>query len=95
MLRGTSIYIEISSATAPYMAHANFRQALIEDIKPLVDLGVQFSVSTDHHSVANASKSFHPETYCDPLGITPRNTNTIARELLALRARRSLAPATR
>jgi hypothetical protein len=91
-LRGTSIYVEISQAQEQYFEDPVTRQALIEDIRPLADLGVQFTVSTDAHGVRDASKPFHPATYCDALGITPANTNSVVRELLAIRAKRSSKP---
>jgi len=91
-LRGTSIYVEISHAQEQYFEDPVTRQALIEDIRPLADLGVQFTVSTDAHSVRDASKPFRPATYCDALGVTPANTNSIVRELLAIRAKGSAKP---
>ena len=35
-------------------------------------------------------KPFDPKLYCEPCGITPQNTNTLVRELLAIRAKRSV-----
>jgi len=93
LLRGRSIYIEIGAGTAHSMDSAATRQALLEDIKPLVDGGVQFTVSTDAHGLRSMQGPFQPETYCEPLGITPRNTNTIVRELLVQRARKAVAAA--
>jgi hypothetical protein len=90
LLKGTSIYIEISRGTRRCWEDPVVREALIADIKPLAEAGVQFTVSTDNHGVGGAKRPFEPERYCDELGVTPRNTNTIVRELLALRARKSL-----
>ena len=87
LLRGSSIYIEMSRATEGYWGFPNMREALIADIKPLARAGVQFIVSTDNHSVQSAKKPFQPDVYGDSCGITPKNTNTLVRELLALRAR--------
>ncbi len=87
ILRGTSIYVEIGRETGTCMKQANCRQAMIEDIKPLADMGVQFTVSTDAHSVAHLEKTFRPETFCGPLGVTEANVNTLVRELLAYRAK--------
>jgi len=92
-LRGSSIYIEMSRGTEAYWDNPVMREALIADIKSLAEAGVQFTVSTDSHSVRAAEKPFTPERYCAPCGITPQNTNTIVRELLALKAKRSLAGA--
>jgi hypothetical protein len=64
------------------------REALIADIKPLAEGGVQFTVSTDAHGAAALRAPFGPDKYCTPCAITPRNTNTIIRELLALRTKR-------
>ena len=30
-----------------------------------------------------AAKPFHPENCCTPMGVAPRNSNTIVRKLLA------------
>ncbi|MCC7498771.1 MAG: hypothetical protein IT160_14410 [Bryobacterales bacterium] len=87
ILRGTSIYVEIGRATGACMQQPNCRQAMIEDVKPLADMGVQFTVSTDAHSVASLERTFRPETFCEPLGVTEANVNTLVRELLAYRAR--------
>jgi hypothetical protein len=53
-------------------------------------MGVQFTVSTDGHGVRGAQMPFEPRVYCDSLGVTPANTNTVVRELLALRARNAV-----
>jgi histidinol phosphatase-like PHP family hydrolase len=91
LLRNSSIYLEISRATAGYFADPVCREALIADIKPLAEAGVQFVISTDNHGLKAAGMPFRPSLYCDPLGVTPLNTNAIVRELLALKAKRSLA----
>jgi hypothetical protein len=85
LLKGSSIYIEISSSNASFIHDPVCRRALIEDVKPLADAGVQFTVSTDHHLSKSADKPFRPDAYCEPLGITPANTNGIVQELLAIR----------
>ncbi len=100
LLAGKSIYIEISHGITKYWDDPVVREAVIADIRPLVEAGVQFTVSTDNHGLAHASKHFEPEVYCGPLGITPENANTLVRELLAIRAKRSVekglsAPVTR
>lgn len=92
-LEGKSIYIEISRGTRRCWTDPVVREALIADIKPLAEAGVQFTVSTDNHGVGSAKRPFEPKRYCDELGVTPHNTNTIVRELLALRARNSLRKA--
>ena len=95
LLKGSSAYIEMASASATYFSDPVVREALIADIKPLAEMGVQFEVSTDNHSVKNAEQSFHPETYCAPCGISAENTNTLVRELLAQRAKRNLSASPR
>ncbi|MBI5093692.1 MAG: hypothetical protein HZB26_14770 [Candidatus Hydrogenedentes bacterium] len=90
LLKGGSVYIEMASASAAYFNDPIVREAMIADIKPLAEMGVQFIVSTDKHHATKGEKSFQPEAYCAPCGITPENTNTIVRELLAQRARRAL-----
>lgn len=89
LLRGQSVYIEMAHGTKAYWDDPVARAAFIADIKPLADRGVQFTVSTDGHHVDSAKKPFNPETYCSETGITPQNTNTLVRELLAIRARNS------
>lgn len=89
MLRGSSIYVEISHSTERYFEDAVARAALIADIRPLAEMGVQFTVSTDAHNVRDATHPFQPARYCEPLGVSRENTNTVVRELLAIRAKRS------
>ncbi len=93
LLKGASIYIEISRGNRKYWEDPIARDALIADVKPLADGGVQFTVSTDAHGVGSLKDPFSPEHYCEALGVTPANTNTIVRELLALRARQRLGMA--
>lgn len=91
LLRGRSVYIEISRATIGYWNDPIARASLIADIRPLAEMGVQFTISTDAHGVASLQQPFRPNLYCDSLGVRPENTNTIVRELLAIRAKRGLA----
>jgi len=93
LLKGTSIYIEMSRDTEQYFDDPACREALIADIAPLARAGVQFTISTDNHHLRAAKKPFDPARYCGPVGITESNTNGIVRELLASRARRSLIEA--
>jgi hypothetical protein len=90
LLRGQSVYIEISHGLAQYWENKAVRQAVMDDVRPLVQAGLQFTVSTDAHGVRSFNKPFDPGYYCKDLGITPRNTNTLVRELLALRAKRNI-----
>jgi len=91
VLQGSSVYIEIGRGSMTCFGTPACREAMIADVRPLAALGVQFTVSTDNHSVAHASQPFDPHSYCDDLGVSLANSNTIIRELLALRARRGLA----
>jgi hypothetical protein len=95
MLKGTSIYIEMNRDTEHYIDDPACREALIADIAPLAKAGVQFTIASDNHHMRAANKPFEPERYCEPAGVTPLNTNTIVRELLALRAKASLQSAGR
>ena len=90
LLRGKSIYIEISRGQEGCWKDPVIREALTADIKPLAEAGVQFTVSTDAHGVREMKTHFDPATYCAEIGVTPQNTNTIVRELLAIRAKGSL-----
>jgi len=90
LLKGTSIYIEMNRDTEKYFDDPACREALIADILPLANAGLQFTVSTDNHHLQAARKPFNPEHYCAPCGVTAFNCNTLVRELLALRAKRSL-----
>jgi histidinol phosphatase-like PHP family hydrolase len=90
LLKGTSIYVEMNWDTEAYWNNPACREALIADIKPLAEGGVQFTVGSDSHYLAHMRKSFRPASWCEPAGVTPLNTNTIVRELLAIRARRVL-----
>ncbi|MBI5086195.1 MAG: hypothetical protein HZB13_16550 [Acidobacteria bacterium] len=82
LLKGTSVYIEISNDEARYVADPACRQALMEDIRPLVEAGVQFTVSTDTHSLAAASKPFVPAVLASLYGLRPAHTNGIVSRLL-------------
>ena len=90
LLRGSSVYIEIALETGACMERPACREAMIADVKPLAEMGVQFTVSTDAHGLRHAKTPFRPESYCGPLGVTPANANTLVRELLALRARKQV-----
>ena len=90
LLKGQSVYIEISHGLTQYWETEAARQAVMADVRPLVEAGLQFTVSTDAHGVRSFEKPFDPSIYCDDLGITSRNTNTIVRELLVLRVKRDL-----
>jgi hypothetical protein len=90
LLRGTSVYIEMSRDTENYFDDPACREALIADILPLARGGVQFTISTDNHHLRAANKPFDPDAYCRPTGVTESNTNGIVRELLAIRARKAL-----
>ena len=92
LLQGTSIYIEMNRDTENYFDDPRCRAALEADIMPLAKAGVQFTIASDNHHLRAANKPFDPDRYCRPLGVTEINTNTIVRELLALRARKSLEP---
>jgi hypothetical protein len=86
-LRGRSIYIEIALETGSCLEKPACREAMIADVKPLAEMGVRFTVSTDAHGLPHTQAPFRPELYCAPLGVTPANTNPLVRELLARRAR--------
>ena len=90
LLRGTSIYIEINWSTEAYWKDPACRESLLADIKPLAEGGVQFTVGSDSHYLGHMRKTFRPAAWCELLGVTALNTNTIVRELLAIRARRAL-----
>lgn len=91
LLRGRSIYIEIADSQLRDIADPACREALIADIQPLAEAGVQFTVSTDNHSVASAKRPFRPEAHAPLYGVTAANTNGLVRDLLAARAKRGLA----
>jgi histidinol phosphatase-like PHP family hydrolase len=95
LLRGSSVYLEIADSQLRDMEDPACREALIADIKPLAEAGVQFTVSTDNHSVASAKRPFRPESHAPLYGVTAANTNGLIRDLLVLRARRGLGPAVR
>ncbi|TSA37929.1 MAG: hypothetical protein D4R64_04615 [Porphyromonadaceae bacterium] len=90
ILNGSSIYIEISRGWSTLWSDPVVREAFIEDIRPLAEGGVKFTVSTDAHGTSSFDESYNPELYCKDLRITPEDVNTIIRELLAIRAKRNL-----
>jgi hypothetical protein len=90
LLKGQSVYIEISHGLEKYWDNQTVRQAVMADVLPLAEAGLQFTVSTDAHGLRSFNKPFNPSSYCDDLGITPRNTNGLVRELLVIRTKRDL-----
>ena len=88
ILKGQSVYIEISHDLSRYWENKTVREAVMADVLPLVEAGIQFVVSSDAHNT-NSLKNFDPNYYCDDLGITPENTNAIVRELMAIRAKKN------
>ncbi|MCC6798046.1 MAG: hypothetical protein IT366_23240 [Candidatus Hydrogenedentes bacterium] len=85
ILKGLPIYIEIGKTTGTMWLDPVVRESFIKDIKPLADMGVQFTVSTDNHYMIHTQQKFQPDVYCSELGITTANTNTIVHELIAQR----------
>ena len=90
ILKGSSVYIEISRGWSALWDDPVVREAFKEDIRPLVEGGLKFTVSTDAHRMESFKKPFDPVYYCNDLGITPENVNTLIRELLAIRAKKNL-----
>ena len=90
LLSGSSVYIEIERDWAILWNDPVVREAFMEDIRPLAAGGIKFTVSTDAHGTRSFQAPFRPEVYCNDLGITPENANAIIRELLAIRAKKSL-----
>ena len=88
IVKGRPIYIEIGKTTGAMWLDPVVREAFIRDIKPLADLGVQFTVSTDNHYMIHTQSKFQPDIYCPDLGVTPANTNDIVRQLIAQRTRK-------
>jgi histidinol phosphatase-like PHP family hydrolase len=89
-LNGTSVYIEIERGWSSLWNDPTIREAFIEDIRPLVEGGIKFTVSTDAHKKSSFKEPFNPEQYCQDLGINPQNVNTIIRELLAIQAKKNI-----
>ncbi len=87
LLKDVSIYIEMALESGDCLDNPAMRAALIADVKPLADAGVKFTVSTDNHYIGHAKKTFQPEKYCEPCGITVENANALIRELCARKAK--------
>jgi hypothetical protein len=83
--------MEISRPTEACFKRPNCREAMIQDVRPLAAMGVQFTVSTDAHGIADAKRPFGSEGYAEALGVNPGNVNTIVRELLACKAKAELS----
>lgn len=90
IIGGSSVYIEMERGMIPYWSDPVVREAFTEDIRPLAEGGVKFTVSTDAHGTGVFNESYTPEFYCKDLGITPENVNAIIRELLAIRAKKNI-----
>jgi len=90
ILAGRSVYIEIERGWSGLWNEQPVREAFIEDIRPLAEGGVKFTISTDAHGKESFNTPYDPEKYCNDLGITSENVNAIIRELLSFRAKRNL-----
>jgi len=90
ILAGRSVYIEIEREWSKLWDDQTVREAFIEDIRPLVEGGIKFTVSTDAHGIESFKTPYDPAKYCNDLGIKPENVNALIRELLAIRAKRNL-----
>lgn len=90
ILGGRSVYIEIEREWSEFWDNPKIREAFIEDIRPLTLAGLKFTVSTDAHGKESFNTPYDPAKYCSDLGITLENVNAIIRELLAIRAKKSL-----
>lgn len=90
ILAGRSVYIEIEREWSRLWNDQPVREAFIADIRPLVDGGVKFTISTDAHGKESFNTPYDPEIYCNDIGITSENANAIIRELLAFRAKKNL-----
>lgn len=90
LLAGSSVYVELSKGFMSLWSDPVVREAFIDDIKPLVDAGVKFTVSTDAHDLPDVTAPYNPEEQCRALGISTENVNSVIRELLAIRARKNL-----
>lgn len=90
LLKGSSIYLEIEMVWLELWKDPVAREAFTDDIRPLTEAGLKFTVSTDAHHERHLSKPYQPEVYCSQLGVTPENVNSLIRELLAIRAKKRL-----
>ena len=68
VLSHSSVYIEISKDWFEHWSDPVVREAFIEDIRPLAERGVKFTVSTDAHHVGHLNEPYDPVRYCDDLG---------------------------
>lgn len=85
ILKGKSLYFEINRGWSALWDDPVIREAFTEDIRPLAEAGIKFTVSTDAHNTSSFKQSFEPEKYCNDLGITAENVNVIVKELLDIR----------
>ena len=85
IVSGKSVYFEIGRNWENLWDDPVMREAFIEDIKPLAEAGVKFTVSSDAHNKSSFKKPYQPEKYCTGLGITPESVNSIINELLSIR----------
>jgi hypothetical protein len=92
LLKGSSIYLEMCHGQIHQMRIPVCREALIADIKPLAEAGLQFTVSTDNHYLKSAQQKFDPNIYCEPIGVTPQNSNSIIHELVSIRRAKAGRP---
>ena len=90
LLKGSPVFIEIERDWANLIKDPVVREAFREDILPLAEAGVRFTVSTDAHRRNSFDQPYDPESYCRDLGVTAENVNSIIRELLEIRAKKNM-----
>ena len=94
LLGDSSLHLEINLGWvfAYKWRDRKMREALIEDIRPLAEAGLPFTVGSDDHRVEDQSREHNADQLCAAFGIRSRQVNRIVGELLAQRAISGLVP---
>jgi histidinol phosphatase-like PHP family hydrolase len=67
------------------------RQAHTEDVRPLAEAGLSFTIGSDDHRFEDQTGLYDPDLLCATYGITARQVNRIVGEILTHRALSGLA----
>ena len=92
LLGDSSVYLEINiSVMIQYWPKPLKRQAFIDDLRPLVEAGLEFAVGSDWHRREDI-EYYEPERYLADLGIHARQVTGIVGDLLTRSRKEAISP---
>ena len=92
VLGNSSVYLEINiSVLIQYWPKPARRQAFTDDLRPLVEAGLEFAVGSDWHRREDM-EYYEPERYLADLGIPARQVTGIVGDLLTRSRKEAISP---